>query len=195
MSMQSAINPNPSPFCRALRWCTSKTACVRPLAHLAPIIRMLCIGFTLGWWTDLAVRASDHPSARSVTSSMLACRLANYGPYQEIAWTNLQSLGVHGVFMNVPPATEVDATIKRLAAHGLTPVVLRGEANLSLESSLSTLAEQLAICEKMGVRYLFLSPKRHGSEKQLIYARLRQAGDIARRHGVTIALETHPDLG
>ena len=25
--------------------------------------------------------------------------------------------------------------------------------------------------------------------------RLRQAGDVARKHGVTISLETHPDLG
>jgi inosose dehydratase len=31
--------------------------------------------------------------------------------------------------------------------------------------------------------------------KQVIYRLLRQAGDIARKHGVTIALEIHPDLG
>jgi inosose dehydratase len=42
---------------------------------------------------------------------------------------------------------------------------------------------------------MFLSPKRHGATKETIYARLRDAGDIAEKYGVTIVLETHPDLG
>jgi inosose dehydratase len=42
---------------------------------------------------------------------------------------------------------------------------------------------------------MFLSPKHTGVSKQVAYERLRRAGDIARRHGVTIVLETHPDLG
>jgi inosose dehydratase len=47
----------------------------------------------------------------------------------------------------------------------------------------------------MGVDYMFLSPKRHGASKETIYARLREAGEIADRYGVTIVLETHPDIG
>ncbi len=43
--------------------------------------------------------------------------------------------------------------------------------------------------------FLFLTSVAYGIDKQVIYRRLRQAGDIARKHGVTIALETHPDLG
>jgi inosose dehydratase len=54
---------------------------------------------------------------------------------------------------------------------------------------------QLAICQEMGVEYMFLSPKRHGAPKDLIYDRLRAVGEVAEKYGVTVVLETHPDLG
>ena len=62
-------------------------------------------------------------------------------------------------------------------------------------SSVDELAAQLAVCEKMGVKYMFLSPKHTGVSKEVAYERLRRVGDIAKKHGVTIVLETHPDLG
>jgi L-ribulose-5-phosphate 3-epimerase len=57
------------------------------------------------------------------------------------------------------------------------------------------LAGQLAVCQKMGVKYLFLSPKHTGVSKEVAYERLRRVGDIAKKHDVIVALETHPDLG
>jgi len=38
-------------------------------------------------------------------------------------------------------------------------------------------------------------PSTRAIPKETAYERLRRAGEIARRHGVIIALETHPDLG
>jgi len=138
-------------------------------------------------------------SARSEESSFgsnpLACRFASYGEFKESAWTHLPQIGVHYVFMNVPAPDEVEATMKRLAEHKLTPVVLRGDTKLSEATSVEDLAVQLETCEKMGVRYMFLSPKRHGAPQEVVCDRLRQVGEIAKQHGVTVALETHPDLG
>jgi sugar phosphate isomerase/epimerase len=107
----------------------------------------------------------------------------------------LQEIGVRHIFLNVPTTEEVESAKKRLAEHGLTVLVLRGDTDLSQESSLPELEAQLAICQDMGVKYMFLSPKRHGARKETIYSRLRDAGEIAEKYGVTIALETHPDLG
>ncbi len=73
--------------------------------------------------------------------------------------------------------------------------MLRGDTDLGRGSSVDELAGQLAVCEKMGVKYMFLSPKHTGVSKEVAYERLRRAGDVARRHRVTIVLETHPDLG
>ena len=73
--------------------------------------------------------------------------------------------------------------------------MLRGDTDLGRASSVDELAGQLAVCEKMGVKYMFLSPKHTGVSKEVACERLRRVGDVARRHGVTIVLETHPDLG
>ena len=99
------------------------------------------------------------------------------------------------VFIDVPKPEELALTKHRLTRHALAPLVLRGETDLGQPRSLDELAAQLAICEKMGVKYMFLSPKHTGVTKEVAYERLRQAGEIAGKHGVTIALETHPDIG
>lgn len=125
----------------------------------------------------------------------LAIRIMNYGKYQEDAWTHLPSLGMHYVFLATPAPDQVATLEKRLAESHLHPLVLRGDTDLGRESSVGELAAQLAVCEKMGVKHLFLSPKHTGISKQVAYERLRLAGDAAQRHGVTIVLESHPDLG
>jgi len=124
-----------------------------------------------------------------------ACRINSYGAFQEAAWNHLPQIGVKHIFLNVPPEEEVESIKKRLAKHGLSVIVMRGDTDLSQESSLQELEAQLAICRDMGVAYMFLSPKRHGAAKEVVYGRLRKAGEIAQKYGVTIVLETHPDLG
>jgi len=125
----------------------------------------------------------------------LACRLANYQGCEQAAWTHLPAIGVRHVFMSVPAADQVEIVRKRLADHGLKAVVFRGDADLARPEGVDQLDGQLAVCERMGVKYLFLSAKSRDVPKALVYQRLRRAGDLAARHGVTIAIETHPDLG
>ena len=125
----------------------------------------------------------------------LAIRIMNYGKYQNDAWTHLPSLGVHYLFLAVPAPDQVAAVKKRLAEHHLRPLVLRGDADLGRETSVDELAGQLAVCENMGVKYMFLSPKHTGASKEVACERLRRVGDIAKKHSVTVVLETHPDLG
>jgi sugar phosphate isomerase/epimerase len=125
----------------------------------------------------------------------LACRLASYGKYVDSAWQHLPSIGVNHVFLSVPEPGEIAAVQQRLDAHELKPLVMRGQADLGESRSVDALAGQLAICAKMNVHYMFLSPKHTGASKEAAYERLRQVGEIAKRHGVIVVLETHPDLG
>ena len=144
-----------------------------------------------------ATFAQDANPAARVThlTNPLAIRIMNYGKYQDDAWTHLPTLGMHYVFLATPAADQVASIQERLRDHHLRPLVLRGDTDLGRPSSVDELAGQLAVIERMGVKYMFLSPKHTGVSKQVAYERLRRAGDIARRHGVTIVLETHPDLG
>ena len=142
-----------------------------------------------------SARAADSAAKPPHLENPLTLRMANYGKFELEGWSHLPSLGMHYVFLNVPAPKKIAALEKRLADHHLRPLVFRGETDLGRESSVNELAAQLAVCEKMGVKFMFLSPKHIGVSKEVAYRRLRQAGDIARKHGVTIALETHPDLG
>ncbi len=141
------------------------------------------------------ITTAEQPGDRGPLNWRLACRLASYGKYQDAAWNHLPSIGVHHVFLSVPEPGEIAAVQQRLNAHHLRPLVMRGQADLGQPQSVDELAGQLAVCAQMGVRYMFLSPKHTGVDKETAYERLRRAGEIARRHGVIIALETYPDLG
>jgi sugar phosphate isomerase/epimerase len=149
----------------------------------------LILAVTIGW--TLMSGACAAPSE----PLKLACRLANYGDYQEAAWTHLPSLGAKYVFMNVPRPDQVEEVQKRLTDHGLAALVLRGEVDFKRTDAVDALADQAAVCERMGVKYMFLSVKGRWPDKQVIYERLRRAGDAAKKHGVTLAIETHPELG
>ncbi|MBM3288860.1 MAG: sugar phosphate isomerase/epimerase [Candidatus Hydrogenedentes bacterium] len=133
--------------------------------------------------------------AHGALARPLACRLASYGKFQDAAWAHLPSIGVKHLFLSVPAPDQLEPTMARLAAHSLTPLVVRGDADLSSAACLDALTVQLAACKTMGVHYMFLSPKHASAPKDTAIAYLRQAGDIAKEHGVTISLETHPDLG
>lgn len=125
----------------------------------------------------------------------LAVRIMSYGKFQDAAWQHLSKIGVHYIFLPVPEPGEVDALMKKLADNKLTALVLRGNTDLSKAGCVDELAGQAAVCEKMGVKYMFLSAKLNGAEKSAVLERLRKAGDAAQKHGVTITLETHPELG
>jgi len=119
----------------------------------------------------------------------------SWARYGEVVWKQLPALGIGHVFMNVPAPEEVAAVQEKLAASDLKASVLRGTAELTSEAALAGLEPQLATCRKMGVRYMFLSPKHPGADKEKVYGLLRRLGDLAKRYDVTVCLETHPDLG
>ena len=157
------------------------------------ILAVVLVLAIAGCWSGPAQQYKSAKATRM--TNPLAVRLSNYGQFQEATWTHLPLIGLQYVFIDVPKPEELALTKHRLARHALAPLVLRGETDLGRPRSLDELAAQLAICEKMGVKYMFLSPKHTGVTKEVAYERLRQAGEIAGKHGVTIALETHPDIG
>jgi sugar phosphate isomerase/epimerase len=150
------------------------------------------------WWVVLSFVAMLAVAAPAMAvpdqGSPLAVRIMSYGKFQDAAWTHLPEIGVHYIFLPVPAPDQVDAIMQKLKDHKLTALVLRGDTDLSKETAPEQLGAQAAICEKMGVHYMFLSAKRNDAPKELVLERLRKSADIAKTYNVTITLETHPDL-
>ena len=78
----------------------------------------------------------------------VACRLANYGPdNQDAGLQHIRDLGLHYVFMSIPKPEEVEATQQKLKDLGLELLVVRGDTDLSKETSVDELRVQFETCK------------------------------------------------
>lgn len=125
-------------------------------------------------------------------SPLIACRIASYGPYQDAAWEHLPSIGIRHVEIEVPQ--DMAATRKRLADHGLTASSLQGKCDIKAADAVETMKPQLDACRELGAAYCFLSVNAGEADRAAVYRRLAQLGAAAEERGVTVVLETHPDL-
>ncbi len=91
-------------------------------------------------------------------------------------------------------AAELAARRDELERHGLRAASIQGRLDLSRPDTAEQIAGQMPTMAALNCA-LMLLPVRSGAANQADdYARLRSAGDAARDHGVTLMIETHPDL-
>jgi sugar phosphate isomerase/epimerase len=130
-----------------------------------------------------------------VTENLLSCRMWSYGKYMDAAWTHLPSLGVRHIETQTPETADAaEQLASQLRASGLKVATFQGRFDILAADAASQLTPQINLCERFGVNRLFLSVKRKQMPAKEAYSRLRDAGEIAARAGVTLLLETHPDL-
>lgn len=127
-------------------------------------------------------------------SFVIACRIASYGEYQERAWSHLPELGIRNVELPVPAVGELEAVRKRLADHGLSATSLQARFDVAGADAVDVMKPQLEACAALGAKICFSSVKAGDLDREMVWQRLRQIGDVAGGLGVTLALETHPDL-
>lgn len=126
--------------------------------------------------------------------NLIACRLATYGDYQDRAWTHLPEIGVRNIEMPVPAPGDWQAIKKKLADHGLRATSLQSRCDITQPDAADVMRPQIEACVYYGAKICFLSAKAGNTDRAVVRERLRAIGDVAASHGVTVALETHPDL-
>lgn len=127
-------------------------------------------------------------------NNTIACRLASYGPHQDRAWSHLPSIGIKHVEIPVPLPEDLDAVRQRLAGHGLQATSLQGQCQIAKADIVDDMRMQFYACSELGATILFLSVKAGDTPRQDVWDRLRGIGDLAATEGVTVVIETHPDL-
>ena len=125
---------------------------------------------------------------------VIACRLGSYDPFEAGAYAHMASLGIRHVEISVPPPDKIDSTCAELAQHGLIASSLHGECDVQKPGTGDQVAAQMPAFKALGTRLMFVSVRADNTPLDTVYARLHEAGDAAATHGVTIILETHPDL-
>ncbi len=126
--------------------------------------------------------------------NLIACRIASYGKFHERAWSHLPTVGIRHVEMPVPAPGEIGEARQQLAFHGLQASSLQGKCQIAKPDVVDDLRTQLYACSELGAKILFLSVKRADTPEQDVWERMREIGDLARAEGVTVVMETHPDL-
>jgi sugar phosphate isomerase/epimerase len=127
-------------------------------------------------------------------ANLLACRIASYGNFAAEGYAHLAAIGVRNVEIPVPDQDLIGAVRAGLAQFGLQATSLQGVCDLSRAEVAQGLHWQCEAARLLGARLLFLSVKAGSLARETAYARLRACGDVAARYGITLALETHPDL-
>lgn len=127
-------------------------------------------------------------------ANLIACRLLTYGKYQHRAWTHLPEIGIRNVELPIPPVEKRAEVRRKLADHGLQATSLQSLCDVTQPEAVDVMRPQLEACVEFGARYCFLSAKAKDADLSVVYGRLRSIGDAARDLGVTVVLETHPDL-
>lgn len=129
-----------------------------------------------------------------MSKPIIACRPHSYGPFMKIAYEHLTSLGVRHVEINVPKPENLDAARAELQRYGLAASSLHGECDVRRADTAAQVEAQMPAFTALGTRIMFVSAKAEDMPLSTVYGRLNEAGEVAARHGVTIVLETHPDL-
>lgn len=126
--------------------------------------------------------------------NIIACNLASYGKYGSRALEHLASLGVLNVECPVPAPEDVSRLAGDLAVHGMKATSLMADCDLSSDAGIESMRRQVEAAAELGTTLLFVSCKAGETPRAEALARLRRMGDVAAERGITLAVETHPDL-
>ena len=127
-------------------------------------------------------------------SIRLACNVGSYGPYRNIAFEHLASIGCRNVEFHLPADDQLDALEADLEKHGLTATTVMSDFPIHDEGILSSFHRSIHAANRFGAGVIFVSAHSKEVPLDVIYDRLRKLGDEAADHGVKIGIETHPDL-
>lgn len=126
--------------------------------------------------------------------NIIAMRVATYEPFEAKAYAHIASLGLRHAEITVPAPDAIEATKAELEKYGLVASSMHGECDVSREDTAEQVAAQMPAFAALGCKIMFVSVARGELAADVAYARLHAAGEVAKQHGVTIAMETHPDL-
>lgn len=127
-------------------------------------------------------------------ANLLACRTASYGKFSDSAWAHLPTTGVHHVEISSPAPDEVDQVKARLDRHGLSASSLQCPVEIEHDDADARLTPHLDAAAALGAGLLFVSVQAGDLDKKVAYERLHRCGVKAAEYGITIGMETHPDL-
>ena len=126
--------------------------------------------------------------------NLIAARMGCYQDHWDAGWAHLPTLGVHHVEINVPEPGEFNAIKQKLVDHNLSASSLQAACDIQRADTTESMTLALGACAELGAKVCFVSVHAGELPHEIVRKRLRAIGDEAAARGVTVCLETHPDL-
>ncbi len=124
-----------------------------------------------------------------------AIRLASYRPFEDLAAAHVAACGVRLVEFHLPRDDgEQAARLDALQRHGLVATSLQGRLDLANPDVPAQFRPQLGRMQAFDCTRMLLAFPPPTLPVDETCRRLRAAAELAADHGVTLMLETHPDL-
>lgn len=124
----------------------------------------------------------------------LSCRVATYGPHQGLAFEHVAGLGLRFVEIRVPAADQVSAVRRELERFGLRAATLHAAFEIARDDLPRQVESQLPAFAELGCSLMFVSVKCGELPRAIVYDRLRRAAEQIAPRGLTLLVETHPEL-
>lgn len=126
--------------------------------------------------------------------SVLACNLASYGTFRDVAYAHLAEIGVRYVEIPCPDPSNVDTVRAELAEYGLVASSVTIPCQMDADDVVLRFGHLLNAARDLGAKFAFTSASTMELDREYVYGRLQNIGDEAAERGIVVALETHPDL-
>ncbi len=125
----------------------------------------------------------------------LACRAPCYRPFEDAALAHIALLGVRNVELRAPrDDAECDRIADQLATHALSAIVLQPSFDVAEDRFLDPFLAQLPRFARLHTSFALIALRPVALPASEVCRRLALTADHAAECGVTLLLETHPDL-
>lgn len=121
--------------------------------------------------------------------NVLACRATHPQHFAAI-----RAAGLSHAEISVPRREQLQEVQAQLRAHGLAASSVAVRMDVKSDDGIAHVEDAFKTVHELGSRIVFTSVRADEADRKDVYRRLRRVGDIAGEYGLTVALETHPDL-
>jgi len=129
-----------------------------------------------------------------MAENILSIRPGSFGKAAGRAYEEMQKIGLKYVEVCAGHPSKVPAEREKYEKFGIQAATISGRVDIQSEICAAKFEPHAVACQAAGADRMFVSVKADELDLRIAYARLYECGEVAKQYGVTICMETHPDL-
>ncbi|MBI2192934.1 MAG: sugar phosphate isomerase/epimerase [Planctomycetes bacterium] len=126
--------------------------------------------------------------------NLLSIRPGSFGKAADRAYDEMKKIGIRYAEVCLRHPSEAKAEKARYEKFGIRAGSISGVLDVQSPECAMKFEPWAAAGQWLDAPVMFVSVKAGDLDRRIVYTRLYECGEVARRYGITVCLETHPDL-